>query len=182
MKKAIISILFLGFIFAVYAGSQKNSARNTSAAPLDKGQFQLNTGVGFSNWGVPLYIGFDYGVHPDITIGGELSYRSWRENWNSLYYKHSIFGLSANGNYHFNRIMNIPRNWDFYAGLNIGYAFWSNHFDSTLPFYSGNYNSGLGLGAQIGGRYYFSDSVGINLEFGGGNASSGGKCGVSIRF
>jgi hypothetical protein len=40
----------------------------------------------------------------------------------------------------------------------------------------------VGLGAQIGGRYYLSDKVGLNLEFGGGNAFSGGKFGVSIKL
>ena len=42
--------------------------------------------------------------------------------------------------------------------------------------------SGLGIGGQVGGRYYFNDKVGINLEFGGGNAFGGGKVGVSVRL
>jgi hypothetical protein len=42
--------------------------------------------------------------------------------------------------------------------------------------------SGLGLGAQIGGRYFFKDNFGLNLEFGGGNALSGGKFGITYIF
>ena len=39
------------------------------------------------------------------------------------------------------------------------------------------------LGFQIGGRYYFTNKVGINLEFGGGhNTLSGGKIGISIKL
>ena len=83
-------------------------------------------------------------------------------------YKSSIFGLSGNANYHFNTILEIPSNWDFYAGLNIGYFFWATSDD-----YPGTESSGLGLGAQIGGRYFFSRNFGLNLEFGGGNAFSG---------
>jgi len=49
-----------------------------------------------------------------------------------------------------------------------------------LYLYPGSHTSGLGIGAQVGGRYYFSDNVGINIEFGGGNAFSGGKVGISI--
>jgi outer membrane immunogenic protein len=40
----------------------------------------------------------------------------------------------------------------------------------------------LGLGAQIGGRYYFNNNWGINLELGGANTTSGYKIGASYRF
>ncbi|MES2559558.1 MAG: hypothetical protein V4590_07455 [Bacteroidota bacterium] len=42
--------------------------------PIGKGQNQLNLGVGLSSWGIPVYIGFDHGVHKDVTIGGEFSF------------------------------------------------------------------------------------------------------------
>ena len=146
-------------------------------SPVSVGTSQLNLGVGFSNWGVPFYLGIDYGVEKDITIGGEFSYRSYDENWKSNYYHHNIMGFSGNGNYHFNRVLNIPQKWDLYAGLNLGFYVWS-----SPDTYSGSHNSGLGLGAQIGGRYYLSKKVGLNLEFGGGNAFSGGKFGLSIKL
>jgi len=146
-------------------------------SPVSVGKTQLNLGVGFSGWGVPFYIGLDYGIHKDITLGGEFSYRSYRDNWNHKDYNHSIMGFSGNCNYHFNSIMRIPQNWDFYAGLNVGFYVWSSDNE-----YKGDHSSGLGLGAQIGGRYYFNNRVGLNLEFGGGNAFSGGKIGVSIKF
>jgi len=85
--------------------------------------------------------------------------------------------VSANGNYHFNSLLDIPNNWDFYAGLNLGFYIWNSSDD-----YPGSNTSGLGLGAQVGGRYYFNDKLGVNLEFGGGNAFSGGKVGVSVRL
>lgn len=145
--------------------------------PLSVGQAQINTGVGLSSWGLPVYVGFDYGVHQDITVGGELSFRNYRENWRNQRYQHSIVGISANGNYHFNRILNISPEWNFYAGLNMGFYIWSS--DRA---YDGNRTSGLGLGAQVGGRYYFSRHVGLNLELGSGNAFSGGKFGLTFRF
>jgi len=73
--------------------------------------------------------------------------------------------------------LNIPSPWDFYAGLNLGFYSWNSPRD-----YEGSHTSGLGLGGQIGGRYYFSNKVGINLEFGGGNAFSGGKFGLTIKI
>lgn len=144
---------------------------------LPKGSSQLNFGVGISGWGVPIYIGMDFGVSNDITLGGELSFRSFRERWQSNRYRHSIIGISGNANYHFNRVLNIPDHVDFYAGLNLGFYVWSSPDN-----YQGSHNSGLGLGGQIGGRYFFTERVGVNLEFGGGNAFSGGKLGLTFKL
>jgi len=92
-------------------------------------------------------------------------------------YKHQIIGFSGNANYHFNRVLRIPRNFDFYVGLNVGFYSWASPND-----YKGTNISGLGLAGQIGGRYFFSSKVGINLEFGGGNAFSGGKFGLTFKL
>ncbi|MGG9970900.1 hypothetical protein ACQ33O_03805 [Ferruginibacter sp. SUN002] len=144
---------------------------------LPVGKNQLNIGVGLSEWGVPVYLGIDHGITRDITLGGELSFRAYREHWKSNYYRHNIIGISGNGNYHFNRALKIPAKYDFYAGLNIGFYVWSSPTG-----YEGTHNSGLGLGAQVGGRYYLSNKVGLNLELGGGSAFSGGKFGITIKL
>lgn len=166
MKKYIFTFVLLIVASSIFAQSQ-----------IAKGQAQINAGVGLSTWGVPLYVGFDYGVHPDITLGAELSFRSYNDKWHDYKYHHSITGILGNANYHFNTVFNIPSRWDFYAGLNLGFYNWSSPND-----YEGSHSSGIGLGAQIGGRYYFSNSVGINLEFGGGNAFNGGKFGITIKI
>lgn len=146
-------------------------------SPIPEGSKQLNAGFGFSSWGLPIYVGMDFGVHPDISVGGEVSFRSYSNRWNGVSYSHSILGISANGNYHFNSLLEIPTEWDLYAGLNLGFYIWS-----SPEAYGGTQSSGLGLGIQVGGRYYFSHKLGVNLEFGGGNAFSGGKVGLTIRL
>ncbi len=166
MKKLIVLLGLICFTTFIFAQS-----------PNLKSQTQLNAGVGFSGWGIPVYVGLDFGVHPDITLGGELSFRSYNENYYSYKYRHTIIGILGNGNYHFNRIMNIPSPWDFYAGLNLGF-----YIVNSPSSYGGDRTSGLGLGAQIGGRYYFSNRWGINLEFGGGNYFSGGKFGFTFKL
>ena len=166
MKKQLLILSFLLFSSLIYAQS-----------PIAKGESQINAGLGLSSWGVPVYIGFDHGVHPDITVGGELSYRSFSDKYANVNYDHSVIGISGNGNYHFNRVLEIPKNWDFYAGLNLGFYIWNSPSD-----YHGSHSSELGLGAQVGGRYYFSDKIGLNLEFGGGNAFSGGKIGLTFKL
>lgn len=150
----------------------------TTQNPLGVGQTQLNAGVGLSSWGIPLYVGLDFGVHRDISVGFEVSLRAYNEYWKkAYYYRHFVAGISGNGNYHFNRILDIPPQWDLYLGLNLGFFLYRSPDD-----YPGDRATGLGLGAQLGGRYYFTDKVGINLEFGGGNAFSGGKFGVSVKL
>jgi len=144
---------------------------------LRKGQGQFNAGVGLSSWGLPVYAGFDVGVHRDISVGGELSYRAYYDRPDNNRYHHSIVGLSSNGNYHFNTLLNMPTNWDFYAGLNLGFYFWNSDND-----YPGDHTSGLQLGAQVGGRYYFTERFGLNLEVGGTPAFSGGKFGITLKF
>jgi outer membrane immunogenic protein len=166
MKKALL-IITLTFIIGLI------SAQN----PVAVGQKQLNAGVGLASWGVPVYVGLDYGVHKDITVGGEISYNSFRETYHSNHYNHTVFGILGNANYHFNHILEIPRDWDFYAGLNLGFYIWNSPDN-----YPGDHTSGLGLGAQIGGRYYFSPKAAVNLELGGGNAISGGKFGISVKL
>lgn len=145
--------------------------------PIDKGQAQINAGLGFSSWGLPVYAGVDFGVHPDVTVGGELSFRSYGQRFAGIRYRSTAIGIAANGNYHFNTLLGMPDNWDFYAGLNAGFYIWNTSDD-----YPGSEFSSFGIGAQIGGRYYFNERVGINLEFGGGNAFGGGKFGVSVRM
>jgi outer membrane immunogenic protein len=169
MKMKKLSIILLLSALTLFTVSAQN--------PPENRRTQLNVGVGFSNWGIPLYIGLDFGVHPDISLGLESSFRSYNQNYTGIGYRSSIIGFSGNGNYHFNRILEIPSNWDFYAGLNIGYFVWSTPSD-----YPGTGSSGLGLGAQIGGRYLITNNFGLNLEIGGGNAFSGGKFGITYIF
>jgi hypothetical protein len=167
IKSALIAIVFTLSFLAVKA-----------QAPIGIGEAQLNAGLGFSNYGIPIYFGCDFGVHEDITVGGELSFRSYNESWDGGSYNHAKLGIAGNANYHLNRVLEIPSEWDVYGGINLGFYFVNTGDDN----YGGGDESGFGLGAQVGGRYYFNDKYGINLEFGGGNAYSGGKIGISIRL
>lgn len=146
---------------------------------VQKGDIQLNGGIGFtSGWGVPVYVGLDYGVHKDITVGGQATYASHSENL----YKSNWFGIAANANYHFNSVLDIPNNWDLYAGLSLAYNNFSYTYTYTNYVYGDAKSSGVGFAGQVGARYYFNDHFGLNAEFGGGNIASGGKIGVSYKF
>jgi len=167
MKKLTIVLLLSALtIFSVKA-QQPNEPRLV----------QFNAGTGFSNWGIPLYLGLDFRVHPLISIGIESSFRSYNQNYTDVGYRSSIVGFSTNGNFHFSRLFDMPRFLDLYAGFNVGYYVWA-----TPSNYPGPGTSGIGVGGQIGGRYFITDHFGFNLEFGGGNAFNGVKFGMTYRF
>ena len=164
MKKVI---LFITLVFSSFLVNAQ--------APLEEGNLQIDAGLGSSGWGTPVYVGLDYGIATNFTIGVEASYRSYT----NYGYKSTIIGIQGNGNYHFNEILNIPSKWDFYAGLSLNYYIWSFDTDFANEVID---DSNFGVGAQIGGRYFFNDKIAINLEAGGGNATSGGKIGITYKF
>ena len=148
-----------------------------SQNPIQKGEKVLNAGVGLSSYGgTPIYVGLEFGVHQDISVGADVSFQSK----NYSYAKVSAIAVTAKGNYHFNRILNIEDKWDLYAGAGLSYYNWS--YKDDLGFnYAQDYNSGIFLNAQVGGRYFFSEKFGVNLEFGGGTLS-GGKLGITVKL
>ncbi len=146
----------------------------SSFALAQKGQTQLNAGVGFDSWkGVPIYVGFDHYVSNDFSLGAEVSHVSL-DKYKKHKHDYSIWGIGGNANYHFDRVLSLPSDWNIYAGLNLTYYSWDHHDHHD--------NDGLNLGAQIGARYFFSRNFGLNLQAGGGSNVSGGKFGITYRF
>ena len=156
-------------------------ATASAQGTLEKNKAQINAGVGISNWGIPVVVGVDYGIAKDFTIGAEASYRSKKDSWYGGEWKHTGFSISANGNYHFNRILKLPSAFDLYAGLSVGYYHWTHKYSDDSIEYSGSAFSPFGIGVQIGGRYFFTKNFGINLEAGGGNVA-GSKIGITYKF
>jgi len=143
---------------------------------VEDGGRQINFGTGLSNYGMPLYFGMDFGVHPDISAGFVVSARSYS---NIDYGSRGllVIGLAGVGNYHFNSLLELDPEWDLYAGLSIGMIFWN--YEKNYP---GTKRSPLGLDIQVGGRYYWNDEWGVNVELGGGNALTGVRLGVSKKL
>jgi outer membrane immunogenic protein len=152
MKKIfflIIACAFFNNLFAQY--------------PLKEGKVQLNAGVGFSSSNTPIYVGFDYGLKSDLTLGGEMVFHK------------SGTGILANINYHFNELMNLNSKFNLYAGVNLS-AFMLKSTPTTSS--KTNFN----LGGQLGARYQLSSSIALNLEFGIGNSINEGKLGITARL
>lgn len=165
MKKItlIISIIFL-------IGNVSNAQ-----APIEQGEKHINAGVGLSTYGLPLYAGVEIGLDNNISVGGELSYRKYTRfsSWNP-----SIITIAGLANYHLNELLEIPSEWNLYAGVTAGYSIWSYSGTSSV-LRTGR--SRIFLAGQVGGRYYLSDNFAINVELGGGTYS-GGKLGVTFKI
>ncbi len=138
------------------------SVISLAQSPIGQGGSQFNFGLGLYSDGIPVYAGYDYGIHPDITLGAQVG----------LDLGFDYFAFSGRGDYHFNTLLEIPRDWDFYAGLSAGF----------ITGIDDDFSSGVDLGIQVGGRYYWNTDWAFNLEFGGGNNLSGGRFGVSRRL
>ena len=160
-------------------------------SPISKAQFNpasdanlmATVGVGFSSWGVPIVGRIEKGVADFISAGGQISYQSKGESFGSYSWRHTIVGISARGNYHFNELLDISDDIDFYAGLSLGYWIWSTKSKTNGiadDFYSGSGSGGFGIGGQIGGRYFINENLTITLELGGSNVSGGGNIGITF--
>lgn len=159
MKKLVLTICALSIVLLSF-GQKANDVK------LDKGKLQFNAGVGLSTWGIPVYVGADYWLTQEITIGIEASAR-WRLRWG-----YGTIGGSVNGNYHFAKILQLPDNIDVYAGLSAGpYIYIGSGYINPFD---------IGIGGQIGGRYKFNDKMWFHVELGGGTLS-GAKAGITIR-
>jgi hypothetical protein len=133
-------------------------AQKDGVAPLAKGQHQLNFGLGFNNYGLPVYVSFDFAVHKDVTVTPQV---------NLVIDDEIRFGALVKADYHWNYLIGIPSEWDFYSGARIG-------------FISGD-NFDMDFGIQVGGRWYWSEKWALNLEFAGGSGF-GTVLGVSLKL
>ena len=124
-------------------------AQGGGTAPLAKGELQVNFGTGFSNHGLPVYASLDIALHKDVTLTPEVHMRL------PFFDEHDFSGgVMVKADYHWNYLIGIPSNWDFYAGARAGISFGKDFYPD--------------LGIQVGGRWYWSDRWALNLEFGGG--------------
>jgi hypothetical protein len=154
MKK--ISLLLVIIFFTVGL-----LAQNRGVAPLARGEKQINFGAGIYQKGIPTYFSVDFALHKDVTLTPEV---------------HAVFpfpdekfkgGVMVKADYHWNYLIGIPANWDFYAGARAGFSFGGDIYPE--------------LGIQVGGRWYWSDIWGMNAELAAGTGL-GFTFGLSVKL
>jgi outer membrane immunogenic protein len=159
--KKLYLFLLLVFIYFTEIKAQR----------IEINSWQLNAGLGISEFAVPVYVSLDYGIFKHITIGGDISYRRYSSNYSKL----DLIGLGSNLNFHSNSIIKSTK-LDLYIGPSATYYIWL--WDKS---YNGDKLSNIGFAGNIGGRYFFSDNLAINTELNLGFIS-GIKLGISARL
>lgn len=168
-------------------------AETTGFAPGGKGYKQLNFGIELGR-SMPIYAGLDFGVGKFITVGPQLSIYTRSETASIMNMetksRASVAIPSIRADYHFGgHIKGLPAELDLYGGLSLGLVI--AHSSSEVRM-NGELmdeqpepltTTESRLWAQVGGRYFFSDNWGVQLEYStrkhGGGIST---VGVSYQF
>jgi hypothetical protein len=153
MKPFCVSLIFLLLL----------ANKSFGQSPIGNGGQQFNVGLGLSEGGIPVYATYEFGVHDDVTVGPMAEFNLSNLAW---------LILSARADYHFNTLLSIPQTWDFYGGANLGFR---------ADFNDNNADDGPQFGLQVGGRWYWNEKWGLNLEFSGGKGF-GTRFGVSLKM
>jgi outer membrane immunogenic protein len=180
-------------ILAFSAVSINVNAQNSYGFAPGDGFKQLNFGVDVDGYGIPVYIGMDFGIADMITLGARASFQTKSSKHgtnNELTSRSTIILPSFRGDYHFSgHIEGLPEELDFYGGLSLGLVVWNN----DVEYYEYNPTTGdrilkerndsssdLELWMQLGARYYFSEKWAANVEF--GSFGNNGSIGFSYRL
>lgn len=142
----------------------------------------------------------DHGITKNISIGAHLSYSTikWEYRGTYNYYNNSVFGSynyvdtyrwsfllpGVRGAFHFAEYIPVE-NLDVYAGAMLGYLITTgkyttdNSSNGRVVSYSSTY-SRFAWTTYVGGRYRFTDKIGIYLELGYGYGY--GNFGLNIKL
>jgi len=171
-------ISFLILLASLFSETSEAQAQRGSSA-LDRFDV-VNVGLGMSNRGLPIFVELEQSLDDRVSAGLLASYRSYREGGSSGSWQHQLFGIGAQGHYHFTEI--APPPFDFFAGLTL--AWYVHNFNwmggNVAPTsYTGNVSGGLQLAGHLGGRYTYKDWT-FFTQLTGGFLLSGYTFGLSI--
>lgn len=143
----LLALVFGSLSLATPAQAQSLFLRKTMIAGV---------GIGLDGFGgLPIVGQLEFGVGPKIGIG-----RFGVGALGGIYFNPgaTFVVVGGQGNYHFD-IVNVPE-LDIYAGLNLLIGFAGSRF--------GGSSTGVGLGLNVGMRYFFAPSVAGFLRLGWG--------------
>jgi hypothetical protein len=163
-------------------------AQVSKAQGFKEGGIDLNLGVGFtsSNGFIPVYFGGNYMIKDFISAGAEVQFRIDNENYgwygNDYNYHRNGFAFLTRGDYHFNKLLKLPEQFDVYAGIDLGVAFYGNYTSNDTEYeWTDSDDFYFLAGPHAGGRWMFADKFGLNAEF-GGRSGDGAYMKVGVTF
>jgi len=166
---------------ALFAAATVTPAVAQSYQKSDK---LLNAGIGlgaFSAGGLPIGVSFEKGITDQISVGGFADYARYGYRVGGYKWNYSFVYVGARASYHLGETLNLTNSkLDPYAGASIGFRSASYRDNTGYNDYVSPYNSGIFLGIHIGGRYQFSEKLGVFAEAGYGVAAL--KVGLTAKF
>jgi hypothetical protein len=143
----------------------------TSQAQYVEGKSYLGprVGMGANGSAAAFGAGFEYGVTPEIGVGGVFDYYQYSYTPFTIYggkYTYVVFGVQ--GNYHFGKALKWDSKIDPFVGAVLGYQSISWSWDNQAYSLWSASSSGLVFGGQAGLRYFVSPTIGLYGQFGFG--------------
>lgn len=195
-------ILLIGaFVLSSGTAFAQSSEETTGFAPGGKGYKQVNFGIKLQENGIPVYLGMDFGVGKMITVGPRIIIHSQGESMKQMVptangreeheisYRYTLAIPSFRGDYHFSGHINgLPPELDLYGGLTLGFVVVRSstqmRIDGKLTDDQPEPHNNITpkLWGQLGARYFFTNSWGVQLEFATLNRANSGSVGLSYRF
>lgn len=196
MKKLFLLFLFIVSTTLTVNAQKKSSSsslNSNGAHAFKKGGIDFNLGLGlgymgrryYTSYTPPLNLALDFGVADNVSLGAFFAYTRSKSSYkgNDLHqgvlynysysYKYSFYIVGVRGAYHFGNLID-EENLDVYVGGMLGNAFMKYTYTYDDPYktrtdaYSVNNGRGLVWGLYGGGRYFFTDKIGMYGEFGWG--------------
>lgn len=147
----------------------------------DKSTVGPRVGLGYNGSGLSFGAGYEYGITPEISVGGLFDYYTWSYDAGFGGGKYTYIVVGAQGNYHFGKLLKWDAKLDPFAGLVLAYenVSWSWNNGTSYAGYSPS-ASGIVLGAQAGIRYFLSPTWALYGQVGFGITYL--KVGVDFKF
>lgn len=172
MKK----LLFAAFALIAFQMSHAQIEKGTSMITVGVGiSPTFYSGGGFKATLPPVEASYEYGISEKITVGGFAGYAGAEFRSAGFGYDYTYILAGALGNYHFVN----SETFDVYIGAKLGYVNVSSKEVGTT-FGIGAEASGILYGGQLGARYWFSDSIALNVEAGYGVATL--RAGITFKL
>lgn len=166
-KKLIITLILLVVTLNVF-----------SQASYRKDDFQINLGASVANYGIPVYLSFEYFSDNFFSFRADFNYRNYPYRNMGETTRIQAFCTAFGVSYHFSEHLPIVDNVDLYGGGDLGVVF----FD-----YPHNYNgiypkTRLSIGGHAGARYFFTNKFAGNVEVGGGSVFWEARVGLTFKL
>lgn len=143
----------------------------TALGRLGKARPAISVAVDHGMW--------DIGGPGVISLGGYIGNTGYKYTDLGYTAKWNYTTVGVRGAYHYNGFTNVPK-LDVYGGAMLGYNIAKYSSDSGDSSLENSYGSGLGLTGFVGGRWFFTESIGAYAELGYGVSVL--NVGISFKF